>query len=128
MSFVSILFLACFLPVMFLLYSIFRSITVKNVILLAGSLLFYACYDVKYLAFLAFAILVTYCAGLIIEKTRNNRALSRLTITIALLLNMGMLAVCKYSSFVAASANSILAKVGWTGRLIQLPGYSSESP
>ncbi|MDO4990624.1 MAG: MBOAT family O-acyltransferase [Eubacteriales bacterium] len=121
MPFVSIVFLACFFPIVFLLYSLFRPITVKNAILLVGSLIFYAYYDVKYLAFLFFAILVTFCAGLIVEKNRNNMILSKVTVVIALVLNMSMLAVCKYSEFVTTNINSILMRMGHEDSLLHLP-------
>ena len=75
MNFISIPFLMLFLPAAFVLHKLARPIWMKNVVLLAASLIFYACYDVKYLLFLAASIMITYFGARLGEHQKLNKKL-----------------------------------------------------
>ena len=72
MVFSSILFLLFFLPALFLLYFCIpkRFRAVRNLVLLAFSLLFYACGGTDYLPILLSSIIVNYLCGLLTAQER----------------------------------------------------------
>lgn len=110
MSFISVPFLAVFLPVTFLIYWIFRKHPkVQNAILVAASLIFYACYDWKYLIFLAVSVCVTYFGAAL--GLRHPDHSKKLYLT-ALVLNLLLLLVFKYTGFTLESLNKVLVHVG----------------
>lgn len=76
MSFTSSEFLLCFLPIVFFLYvCCWKYVKIQNILLLIASLVFYAFYDIKYIIFLVFSIMITYLGGILFKKT-NRRAFS----------------------------------------------------
>jgi D-alanyl-lipoteichoic acid acyltransferase DltB (MBOAT superfamily) len=65
-------------------------------VLVAASILFYACFAPQYLGVLAGMIAVDYGAGLLIERAQSQRA-ARGWLAVSLTANLGLLAVFKYS-------------------------------
>ena len=64
MVFSSTVFLFIFLPAVYILYLIFKSIRVRNIILIAASLVFYAYGEPKAVALMILSIVVNYFFGL----------------------------------------------------------------
>ena len=128
MSFVSYKFFA-FLAILIILYYLLPK-RVQWMLLLVGSLVFYAFSGPQYLIFMAVTILTTYGAGVLIERVwtkqdawvKENKGLSRdekkaykasmtrkakLILVLCLLANLGVLAVIKYTDFFLENLNNI---------------------
>lgn len=95
-----------FLPIAYLAYYITPK-RLKNTTLLITSLIFYSWGEVKYFPIMLSIILVNYFAGLIIGKWRENKALCRTVLTIAVIFSIGFLAFFKYSNFFLMNVNAI---------------------
>ena len=70
MVFSSMIFLWLFLPIILLLYFISNN-KFKNIILLIGSLIFYAWGEPKYIILMLISILINYIYGILIDKFRK---------------------------------------------------------
>ncbi|MBQ8164515.1 MAG: MBOAT family protein [Clostridia bacterium] len=112
MEILDFVFLAVFLPALFVGYCIFQKwVKVQNLLILLGSLAFYASYGFDNVAFLLFSILITYFGGMIGSGlSKNHRKAGKAVHIISLLLNFGMLFVFKYAGFIGDNINSILGK------------------
>jgi len=108
MVFSSILFLLFFLPALFLLYFCVpkRFRAARNLVLLAFSLLFYACGGTSYLPILLSSIAVNYLCGLLAAPERP-RSVRRVGLWGAVVFGLGMLGWFKYAGFFAASLNAL---------------------
>lgn len=95
MVFSSISFLYYFLPLSLVSYWLVGK-KVKNVCLLIFSLLFYSFGEPKYIVIMLLSIGIDYSHGLLIEKYRGGIR-AKLALFSSLFLNIGMLAVFKYS-------------------------------
>lgn len=106
MLFADLFFLFAFLPLCFIFYFMFKSIKVKNYVLIVFSLIFYACGEpLKIFLFLGSALL-NFLLALWIDKARN-RPQSKLALALALIFNIGMLGVFKYTDFMINNINGI---------------------
>lgn len=105
MVFSSAVFLFVFLPLVFLLYQAIPGIPGRNLMLALASLVFYAFGQLVYLPLFFCSILLNYLAGLALIRMRENR---RLLLTLALLLNLAVLALFKYTDFMIGTVNSLL--------------------
>lgn len=94
MIFSSIEFLLVFIPIFFVLYWLTPA-KMKNVVLFAGSLLFYAYGVPEYLMLLLVSVCVNYLLGLVIGGVRKNGNERKIVLSLAALLNVGLLFVCK---------------------------------
>ncbi len=105
MVFSSLTFLCVFLPVVFLLYSIIPSLKFRNGLLILASLAFYAYGEPVYVLLMIFSSLLNYfCARWV---AANPQKMSRLALAVAVAVNLGILAVFKYSGFFVESFNSL---------------------
>ena len=112
MTLVSIEFIALLLPVCFLLYVLFgKTVQGQNVVLLIASAIFYGMYDLKYLLVLAASIAVTFLGGLIGSRAENADRAGRIY-SAALIINLLMLVVFKYTNFILGNLNTLLAFAG----------------
>lgn len=112
MSFVSIQFWAVLLPLLFLAYALCgRTARGQNIVLLIGSIIFYGSYDLKYLLVLAASIAITYLGGIIGSK-QQDREKGRKVFTAALIINLALLVVFKYTPFMLGNLNSLLGLFG----------------
>ncbi len=111
MVFSSLVFLCIFLPTVFLIYTIVPSLKFRNGLLIIASLAFYAYGEPVYVLLMIFSSLINYvCARLVTSKTKGKAVLAA-----AVVINLGILAVFKYSGFFVESLNNL------TGMSIPVP-------
>ncbi len=103
MVFSSLLFIFLFLPLNLLAYSFAGSIKAKNIIMLVFSLIFYACGEPVYVLLLIFMTLADYLFALGIEKQAERSVKAKLLVAGMLFVNLGLLAVFKYGSFILSN-------------------------
>ena len=96
MVFSSAIFLFAFLPAVFFLDRLGRDLRWKNTALALASLLFYAFGQLYYVPLFLFSVLVNYLAGRLLMTARRRKAV----LTAAVILNLGLLAVFKYTDFI----------------------------
>lgn len=107
MLFSSILFLFTFLPVTLILYYLAPG-KLKNVVLLAASLVFYAWGEPVYIFLMIFSILFNYISGLDVARNLGNARKARKSIVFNIVVNMCILGFFKYEGFLLGSLNAIL--------------------
>jgi alginate O-acetyltransferase complex protein AlgI len=121
---------AIFLPVVFILYWFIanKSIRKQNLLLLAASYFFYACWDWRFLFLLIFSTLLDYFTGLKMSAATTT-AKRKTWFWLSVGINLGFLGVFKYYNFFAASFAEALAQLGfkinpWTLQVILPVGIS----
>ena len=105
MVFSSIDFIFKFIPVFFLLFYIFKG-RARTVILLIGSLVFYAVGEPVYIFLIIISILINYLLGLLIAKAAG-RGTRKFLLILTLLIDFGALAVFKYADFILTGVNNL---------------------
>ena len=103
MTFSSVTFLFLFFPVTFLLYAVIRNHTARNFILAAASLVFYAFGEPIYIFLMIISIIINYFIALLIDKKKK-----RLLLILAIIFNIGLLIVFKYTDFIIDINNYLL--------------------
>lgn len=111
MVFSSMIFLWIFLPVIFIGYFVVQD-RFKNMLLLLGSLIFYAWGEPKYIMLMLCLILINYSVGILMEKYENQR---KPLLILDIIINLGVLGYFKYFNFLIEIVN------GCTGREIESP-------
>jgi len=105
---------AIFLPIVFILYWFVGkgNLRIQNILLLASSYFFYACWDWRFLFLLIFSTLLDYFTGIkIFEAINQKKKLFWLWISVGV--NLGFLGVFKYYNFFAASFADGLSLLGF---------------
>ncbi len=108
MLFSSLEFLYLFLPLTLLLCFVVPS-RFRNAVLLCVSLVFYGWGEPVYLALMIVTILIDYAAGLLISHSQGNVRRCRTWLVLAIVINLGLLAFFKYSSFILNNLRAIPA-------------------
>ncbi len=103
MVFSSLTFLCVFLPAVFLLYTAVPSLKFRNGLLIAASLLFYAYGEPVYVGLMILSSLVNYVCARLVTSEKRGKAF----IALAVVINLGMLAVFKYAGFFTETVNGI---------------------
>lgn len=106
MVFASLIFLYGFLPLNLALYFAWANLTWRNWLLIAFSLFFYAWGEPVWLSLLLVSTTVDYTVGLLVERWRGTRK-AKLAVVASLSVNLGLLAVFKYSGFAVETLNSL---------------------
>jgi alginate O-acetyltransferase complex protein AlgI len=91
----------------------------QNLLLLAASYYFYACWDARFLALLILSTSMDYACGLAVDRIEEPRR-RKLFVAVSMALNLGMLGYFKYYNFFADSLHVALARAGWTVSLSHL--------
>lgn len=120
MVFSSAIFLFVFLPIVCALYFIVPGIKGKNTLLIIASLIFYAFGEPIYVLLMIGSIIANYIFGLMEGRfsKANNIAGKKIVLIIAVICNIGVLCVFKYTAF-------ILENINYAGRLnIKIPGIA----
>lgn len=109
MVFSSYIFLYLFLPICLLCYGLSRSITLKNAVLIVFSLVFYAWGEPTYILLLLLSVAVNYLLGIAMERCgeKNRPRCKKAFFVSALIFNIGLLLVFKYSGFIVENLNRI---------------------
>lgn len=106
MLFSSIPFLYYFLPVVLIVYFIVPK-QLKNAWIMLSSFFFYGWGEPKFLIIMIASIAQGYVFGLLIEKFRDRKNLSRLFMILSCMVGLGLLAYFKYVDFFISSFNQI---------------------
>ena len=106
MLFSSIPFLFYFLPAVLLLYFLVPT-KLKNAVLLAFSLVFYAWGEPKYVFLMIATICLFFFCGIAIGKA-NSQKMKKLWLTVSVVISLALLAVFKYADFGVSSVNAAL--------------------
>jgi len=95
---------AVFLPVVFLLYwfVVAKKLSIQNVLLLACSYFFYACWDYRFLFLLIFSTLLDFVTGHKMYESKSEGA-KKYWFWLSICINLGFLGIFKYYNFFAAS-------------------------
>ena len=118
MVFSSLIFLLAFLPLQYILYYTVRSITVRNVILLVFSLVFYAWGEPVFVLALVGMSFLCWLLARLIDRSQNKRT-RRLLLAAAAVGCLGTLGVFKYGAFAAGSLNALFGS-----ELLKAPSVS----
>ncbi|MBQ7841652.1 MAG: MBOAT family protein [Lachnospiraceae bacterium] len=105
MAFSSMPFLCVFLPVVFLLYCVVPSLRMKNYLLIAASLLFYAYGEPVYVFLMIFCALVNYGIARLFDHCSAGQ--KKPLLVLALVLNLGMLGGYKYAGMAVETVNLV---------------------
>ena len=97
MVFSSLIFTFLFLPAVILFYGIAPRF-LKNYILLAASILFYAYGEPRFVFIMLGSVIINYLTGLGIGYTRN-RILKRVLMILSVIIDIGILFIYKYLNF-----------------------------
>ena len=109
MLFSSTTFIYLFLPIVILIYytMLKKSRLLQNIFLFGASLVFYAWGEPKFVLVMMASILFNWLIGLLIEKKRKQRALSKVLVGVDVCFNLGLLFVFKYLTFTGSLLYSI---------------------
>ncbi|MBL8724680.1 MAG: MBOAT family protein [Planctomycetes bacterium] len=110
-------FLAFFL-VVFGAYWLLRNHAQRKLWLLAASLFFYGCWDVRFLALILGCATVDFVAANRIARARSNGGTGRAWLVFSLVYDLGTLGFFKYCNFFLESATQLLA---WLGLPVHVP-------
>src|SRR5215475_13779154 len=100
---------ALFLGVIVALCWSLRQTLQQNILLLAASYFFYACWDWRLLPLLIFTTIVNYAVGRALENTATKQ--SRLILMTGLCFDLGLLEFFKYFNFFIDSAVKLLTSL-----------------
>ncbi len=103
MVFSSISFIFYFLPLVLLAYFITPK-RFRNIVLLTGSIFFYAFGEPIYVLLLVFSSVIDYIHGLMIEKHRGTKKAKTALIS-SIIINVSLLAFFKYADFMIINLN-----------------------
>ncbi len=106
MLFSSIPFLYYFVPIVFVLYFLVPN-KLKNFILLVASLFFYAWGEPSYVIIMIGVSVVGYIFGLLIDRFRSKKSLSKLFMVLSIVITFGILALFKYADFIISNINTL---------------------
>ncbi len=119
MLFSSITFLFVFLPVTLAVYYL-APVQMRNLVMLAASLFFYAWGEPVYIILMLLSILMNYYCGLDIDGKRNSPQLARRSLIFAVAANVLVLGFFKYYGLIMETVNGTLP-VDIPYRVLPLP-------
>lgn len=107
MVFSSSIFLFIFLPLVLFFYFIVRA-ELRNFVLLAFSLIFYAWGEPRFVLLMLFSILLNYCFGLLVHHYDKRKNMKVTFLIMAVIGNILLLSYFKYISFFTDILNNVL--------------------
>lgn len=121
---------AIFLPIVFILYWFVtkQNLKLQNILLLAASYFFYACWDWRFLFLLFFSTCLDYYTGIKMADSKNQNS-KRFWFWLSILVNLGFLGFFKYYNFFITSFSDAISQFGltvnpWTLNIILPLGIS----
>src|SRR6478752_8721560 len=109
-------FLIFFLVVAAAMVALDTKFTAKKAVLVVASYFFYAQWDWRFCFLLAFSSAVSYLAGLLIDRARDDRG-RRIVLGVAVAVHLSLLGTFKYFDFFVLSANELARALGFTHEL-----------
>ena len=106
MVFSSLVFIYFFLPIVMLLYFVLSD-KWRNVLIFVSGFIFYAWGEPKYIVIMLLSTLIDYTAGRFMDYFDNNQKKRTACLLVSLIMNLGLMGVFKYSSFIILTINSI---------------------
>jgi len=105
---------AVFLPIVFFLYwfATNRDLKLQNILLLAASYFFYACWDWRFLFLLMFSTLLDFFTGLKMSDAPD-ASRKKFWFWLSILANLGFLGVFKYYNFFVESFAAAASQLGF---------------
>lgn len=79
----------------------------KNLVLMVSGFLFYAWGEPVYVLLMLFSTLLDYTAGRVMERYRENPKIRKAALLTSVIINLSLLAVFKYSSFLVENINAL---------------------
>ena len=104
MVFSSLFFLCVFLPAALFLHTVMPSVRLKNAVLLAASILFYAFGEPVYVVLLLISALVNWVLAIGIGRKGHGKGF----LALAVVINLAFLGVFKYAAFLVTGVNALL--------------------
>lgn len=104
--FSNLVFLFIFLPLVIFTYFLVRK-ELRNYLLLAFSLIFYAWGEPKYVIIMIFSIILNYVFGLLVHTFRDHKHLNKIILWAAILANLLVLGYYKYINFLISNINDL---------------------
>ncbi len=111
MVFSSLDFIFRFLPIFLIFYYITPN-QYKNIVLLIGSICFYALGEPVYVLLILFSVLINFVIGKRIDHCGSRVKGRKIWLSLALLYNFGMLAAFKYTGFFIENSNRCIQFLG----------------
>lgn len=108
MVFTELFFIYLFLPVCLLTYSLIRGTDRKNTVLIIFSLIFYAWGEPVYIGLMLLSAVVNYTAGILTDRYRGGAGEKAASVA-AVVFDLLMLGVFKYSGFIAENINAVFS-------------------
>src|SRR6187431_227279 len=104
---------AIFLPIVFILYWFVtnKSLKLQNILLLASSYFFYACWDWRFLFILIFSTFLDYFTGIKMSESKNQKG-RKFWFWLSISVNLGFLGLCKYYNFFIKSFSEAISNFG----------------
>jgi alginate O-acetyltransferase complex protein AlgI len=115
MIFSSTFFLCYFLPALLLIYFLVPR-SFKNIVLLIGSILFYAWGAPKFIFILIGTTVIDFFLVRSMDGSKSDRN-RKLLLALSIAMNLGFLIYFKYSNFFIDNFNAVLHKMGVTGEI-----------
>ncbi|NLW73637.1 MAG: MBOAT family protein, partial [Clostridiales bacterium] len=100
-----------FWPVVTILYFVLPK-KLKWMMLLLASYYFYVSWNFDLVFLILFTTVISYVSALIIEKRRENKALTKACLTVTLIASLGVLFFFKYFNFLSTSVTGLLTALG----------------
>ncbi len=108
MVFSSVTFLYFFVPILFIVYFLVPT-KLKNLLILVSGLFFYAWGEPVYVIIMVLSTAIDYTAGRFIDKYDDNQKKRTAFLLVSVIMNVGLLAVFKYSPFFVQVINDIFS-------------------
>ncbi len=120
MVFSSLIFLFAYLPLVLGIYYLVPR-RFRNAFLLFANLIFYGWGEPVYILLMAVCTVINYGCGLLIGKYRNDARKAKLFLVLSVVASLGLLAVFKYTGFVASLLKQLPGLGGLMVPIIPLP-------
>jgi len=111
LNFASLQF-AGFLSLLFLVYWAIPSFRVQNLVMLAASYYFYACWDIQFLALIILVTLAGHWAAILMFNHAQDAHFKKKILWLFLIFNLSILGAFKYFDFFSSSLAALLNSVG----------------
>lgn len=107
MVFSELTFLYFFMPIVILLH-LFSGSKARNMLIFITGLFFYAWGEPFYVILMLLSTAIDYTAGRLMAKYDDDQKKRKICLIVSICMNVGLLAVFKYSDFIFDSVNSLL--------------------